>query len=443
MTRHLHCTLEALAAAALLAWAAPVAAKITLMHGYADYTSALVWIQAEAAGPIEVTWTPAGGAERRATFDAAAGNDYVVVARLTGLEPGSSTSYRVRGDGDELSATIATQRYWEKSADAAPITVAFGSCFFLAEADPIWGSQDYAGGFEIFDAIASKRPDAMLWLGDNLYFHTPDFYDPSKMSERYRRQRSFAPLSKLLTATSHLAIWDDHDYGPNDADMSYTMKGETLALFKRYWANPGYGLPEVNGVFGMARLGDVDIFLLDDRYYRSPNNAIDGPDKTMFGARQLEWLKAALLYSHAKIKLVANGSQMWNRTDRYEGFNHYETEQKGLYDWLVANRIDGLIFLTGDRHFGELLRVARAGAPPIYEFTSSPLTSKPYGGPGPEEKVNPDLVGDTFFAERQFGLLTITGPANDRLVAMEAYDASGKRLWRHEVRARDLAFAKK
>ena len=132
----------------------------------------------------------------------------------------------------------------------------------------------------------------MLWLGDNVYLQQPDFYDPASMAARYRRQRAFAPLQPLLTATAHLAIWDDHDYGPNDADASYVLKGETLGLFQRYWPNPSFGLPDVPGTFGMARYGDVLFFLLDDRYYRSPDAWPDGPDKTMFGARQLEWLKA-------------------------------------------------------------------------------------------------------------------------------------------------------
>ena len=167
--------------------------------------------------------------------------------RLTGLAPGATASYRVKGDGDERTGTVRAQPHWLKPADAPPITIAVGSCFYLADANPIFGGQDYGGGYEIFDAIAEKRPDLMLWLGDNLYFQTPDFYDPSSMRERYRRQRAFAPLSKLLTATAHLAIWDDHDFGPNDSDSSYVMKGTTLELFRRYWANPAYGLPELPG----------------------------------------------------------------------------------------------------------------------------------------------------------------------------------------------------
>ena len=282
------------------------------------------------------------------------------------------------------------------------------------------------------------KPDLMIWGGDNLYFQDSDELDPAAMAKRYLRQRTFAPLQKLLTAAPHLAIWDDHDYGPNDADMSYVMKGESLELFRRYWANPSYGQPDVPGVFGRARWGDVDIFLLDDRWHRSANRTIDAPGKTMFGAQQLAWLKNALIYSQAPIKLVVNGNQMWNRVNRFEGWNHFASEQTAFAEWLLAQKIDGLIFLSGDRHFSELLKVDRPGTYPLYEYTSSPLTSRAWADPEAVEKQNPQVVPGTLIGQRQFGMIRVTGPGNDRRVALESYDATGKLLWRHEIRARDL-----
>ena len=279
------------------------------------------------------------------------------------------------------TATVARARCAHsptgRSDDAPDITIAIGSCFFLAAAEPPWNASTYGGGYEIFDAIAAKAPDLMVWLGDNLYFQPPDELDPASMAARYRRQRALPSLQRLLVAAPQLAIWDDHDYGPNDADMSYVLKAESLALFRRYWANPSYGLPDAPGVFGRARWGDVDVFLLDDRWYRSANRSNDEPGKTMFGAQQLAWLRNALVYSRATLKLVVNGSQVWNRANRFEGLNHFTHEQKALADWLIAQRVEGVMFASGDRHFTELLRIERPGAYPLFEFTSSPLTSRP------------------------------------------------------------------
>ena len=282
------------------------------------------------------------------------------------------------------------------------------------------------------------KPDLMIWMGDNLYFQAPDELDPASMALRYQRQRTFAPLQKLLTATSHLATWDDHDYGPNDADMSYVLKGESLQLFRRYWANPSFGLPDVPGIFGRARWGDVDVFLLDDRWYRSANDALDTPDKTMFGTQQLAWLRNALIHSDAPVKLVVNGSQLWNRANRFEGWNHFSFEQRAFADWLVAQKIDGVVFLSGDRHFTELLKIDRPGTYPLYEFTSSPLTSRPWATPEAAERDNPAVVPGTLIGQRQFGMIRVTGPGNDRALALESYDTTGKLLWRQEIRVRDL-----
>jgi alkaline phosphatase D len=435
------CSFAVVVAALLAALGGPTYAKLTVMHGHADYTSALVWIQADAPGPVEIAWRVEGEErERRVTREARPAEDNVVLVRLSDLLPGRTVAYSIEGDGDRREATLRTRPHWTRAADAQDIAIAIGSCAFLADAKPLWGSQNYGGGYEIFDAIAARRPDLMVWLGDNVYFQLQDEFDPDAMAARYRRQRALGPLQRLLTSTSHLAIWDDHDYGPNDADMSYGLKGRSLELFRRYWANPSYGLPETPGIFGRARFGDVDLFLLDDRYHRSANRLLDGPDKTMFGAAQLAWLRNALVSSNAPIKLVANGSQLWNRASRFEGWNHYATEQRAFADWLMAQKIDGLIFLSGDRHFTELLRIERPGAYPLHEFTSSPLTSGTFDPPG--ERSNPDIVPGTYVVKRQFGMIRVTGPGNARRVAFESYDQKGERLWRHEIAARDIRFAR-
>jgi len=436
------CTHRVLVLLALVAHVPAAIAGLVLMHGPAELTSATLWIQADSAASVVVAWRPEGDTfEQRVELAATAATGNVVVARLTGLKPGATAEYRVEAGADRRSGTVRAQPWWPRAAAARDITIAFGSCFFLADADPQWPGSDYGGGFEIFDAIAAAKPDVRLWLGDNDYLQQPDLYDPASMAARYRRQRGFPPLQNLLTATSHLAIWDDHDYGPNDSDASYVMKGETLKLFQRYWPNPSSGLPDVPGAFGLARYGDVQFFLLDDRYHRSPDRWRDGADKTMFGARQLEWLKQALVSApRSAIKIIAGGGQFWLRGSRFEGWNHFATERAAFADWLVRERIEGVIFLSGDRHFGELLKVERPGAYPLLEYTSSPLTSRPPARLDEVDRANPDIVPGTLVAKRQFGLIRVSGPANERRIAFEARDSEGSLLWRHEIHAGDLRF---
>jgi alkaline phosphatase D len=430
-------------AAALCAFAPAAPARLTLMHGFVDYTSALLWVQAEQDGPVDVTWHGRDGAEHRVTAEPRAADDRTVTVRLTDLAPGTEVPYTVTGDGERRDGALRTQPLWRKAADAPPITIAFGSCFYLA--DPVYGDPTFGGGaYTVFDAIAGKRPDLMVWMGDNVYFERVDELDADSMAARYRRQRGFPPLQNLLTATSHVAIWDDHDYGPNDADMSYGLKGQSLALFERYWANPSYGLPGTPGVFGRVRVGDIDVFLLDGRWYRSANRMQDGADKTMFGAGQLAWLRNALVYSNAAVKIVVNGSQLWNRAtgNNIEGWSRYAREQSAFAQWLAAQRIEGVLFVSGDRHWGELLRIERPGAYPLYELTTSPLAARAFE-PGAVERSNPDVVPDTIFTRRQFGLIRVTGPGNDRHIALELYDETGNLVWRHEVAVKDLRYPRR
>ena len=439
-SRYRHLLLGALLGASCVV--APGAdAKLTLMHGYADFTSVSLWIMTEAPGSVDVTWRTDGDQRERALrVETSAAGNRVAVARLTGLVPGGTATYRVTGDGDRRDGVARAQAWWTRGAAPRDFTLAIGSCFFVADENPLWGEQDYGGGYQIFDTIAAAQPDAMLWLGDTVYLQQPDFLDPASMAARYERQRTFGPLQKLLTATAHVAIWDDHDYGPNDADASYVLKGETRTLFQRYWPNPSFGLPGVSGNFGWIRYGDIDVFLLDGRWFRSANRAPDGPDKTMYGAAQLAWLKNALIHSRAPVKLIAGGSQFVNRASRFEGWHQFATEQKNFLAFLANNRIEGVVFLSGDRHFTELLRVPRAGAYPLYEFTSSPLTSRAWETPEKRERDNPDVVPGTLVGKRQFGLIRIGGPGPSRKLTLESVDAAGLSLWRHEIPFSELRY---
>ena len=107
--RHpLRASLIAFAAAVMMFMQCGVAtAGLTLMHGYVDYASALIWIQTDAPGTVEVVWRVEGDADvHRATFDARAAENNVVLARLTGLLPGKQASYAVVGDGDRREGVL-------------------------------------------------------------------------------------------------------------------------------------------------------------------------------------------------------------------------------------------------------------------------------------------------------------------------------------------------
>ena len=87
----------------------------------------------------------------------------------------------------------------------------------------------------------------MLWLGDNIYLREPDWNSWTGIIHRYTHDRATPQLQPFMASVHNYAIWDDHDFGPNDSDKSFWNKNLTLKAFKLFWANPSYGTGDIKG----------------------------------------------------------------------------------------------------------------------------------------------------------------------------------------------------
>lgn len=278
----------------------------------------------------------------------------------------------------------------------------------------------------------------MLWLGDNVYLRETDYYTRKRLNYRWAHTRAFPEMQELLATCANYATWDDHDFGPNDANRSFAQKNLTLELHQKYWANPSYGTADAKGIFGHLSYGDVDFFFMDNRYHRAPQHLKD-PNKPYWGEAQLTWLKENLLYSRAPFKFVVNGGQIINTNNPFENFHSYRKEYAELMDFLESHDIRGVVFISGDRHHTELLKVERAGTYPLYEFTSSPLSAGLANLEGRAEENNPLRVEGTLVNDlHSFGILEITGPRKERVLTMKTYDSEGKLRWSHSLAQGDL-----
>ena len=112
--------------------------------------------------------------------------------RLANLEPGTRYRYRVPADGEPtgLSGDFRTQPLREWRTDPPDASIAIGSCAYVNDGRFDRPGTPFGASFEIFDVIADQWPDAMLWLGDNVYFREPEWTSPEGMSARYRAYRS-------------------------------------------------------------------------------------------------------------------------------------------------------------------------------------------------------------------------------------------------------------
>ncbi len=423
------------------AWAAQLAAGP--MTGYPAPRSALVWLQTDVPAQARIAWWPQGRPEeKRVSAAVATGPSHQHTAHLTlaELAPGTRYEYAVLLDGQPVGGlgalSFKTAALWQWRAPPPDFKVLTGSCAYFNDAEFDRPGRPYGGGYEIYRAMAAQEADLMLWLGDNLYLREADYASPAGMAARYRRDRGRPELQAFLRSTPQAAIWDDHDYGANDSGSAFVFKQTSLDLFRDYWVNPSYGMPGAPGIFTVLHVNDADFFLLDDRWQRDAGRAPETPAKALFGPAQMAWLQNALLESTARFKVIASGGQLLNPAGRYDAWNHYPAEQEAFLGWLRETGVKGVMFLSGDRHLTELLRMQRTGTYPLYELTCSPLNS----GPAKGEKTNPRRVPGTLVETRNFCALNFSGQGRERRLEIATFDSGGRELWRRRIPLADLGY---
>ena len=369
------------------------------------------------------------------------------------LEPGSSYQYNVVAGKEARvigSGEFTTQSLWQYRTDPPDFSFLTGSCAYFN--DPAYDrpGKPYGRDSSIFLTMA-KEADAsfMLWLGDNWYNRDVDYYSEWGLNNRPSKDRSTPVLQPLLKAMPHYAIWDDHDYGPNNADKSYVLKEASRKAFINYWSNPSYG-QDGNGIFTQFTFNDVDFFLLDDRWFRSNDEMPDSigrkpnPAKKMFGDQQMEWLKNALLLSQTnssvRFRIIATGSQVLNEFSTKDCLQHYPVEFEELMNFLGQNEINGLVFLTGDRHISSVVKRNRKNNYPLYDITASSLTAG-LSKRSPVEASSPNMVSNVDDAN-SYSKISFTGKGLARTMAVKFLNKNGEQIVEWSVRLEEISSQK-
>lgn len=400
------------------------------MIAFSDPFEVGIWVQTRGPAMVAVRfWPRKAPSEVRQVGPQRTGRDDIALVRLTGLARDSAYAYEVHVNGAPVDLSWPTEFRTRPArvygGGASDFRFAFGSCAYVN--NPAM-DETYGAGYRIFRAVDALHPDFMLWLGDNVYLRDEEWTAESSMRSRYRHTRSLPELQPLLARTPQYAIWDDHDFGPNDSDWTFPLRKASLRVFADYWPARAYAPAGPPGAYQRFSWSDVDFFLVDDRYHRDPKAV----GRSMLGAAQMEWLLEGLASSQATFKVVAIGSQSFSPHMNFESWGHFPEERQRFLDFLAEKRVEGVVLLTGDRHATELLRVERPGHYPLYEYTSSPLTSGL--ATDDRERENPVRVPGTWVRDRRnFGWAEVSGPAGGRRLVLKAFDADGKELWRHEI----------
>jgi alkaline phosphatase D len=265
----------------------------------------------------------------------------------------------------------------------------------------------------------------------------------------YAKLAAFPGFRELKRTTRVLAVWDDHDYGYNDAGGDYPAKKASQRLFLDFLKEPADSpRRKRQGVYESYYFGEpprrVQIILLDTRYFRDPLEKVkpDPPfrtayrptadvSKTLLGSAQWEWLETELR-KPADIRVLASGIQLVSREHRGEKWENFPHEKARLYGLIRKTGAGGLVVISGDRHYAEF-SVDHEGVPyPVYDFTSSGLNT--FWALGAEEPNGARIAGPV--VAHNFGILVIDW--KKRTMRSEIRDIEGKTLITHTVSLGEL-----
>ncbi|MCH9028152.1 MAG: alkaline phosphatase D family protein [Bacteroidetes bacterium] len=291
---------------------------------------------------------------------------------LTDLNPNTEYNYRVEFEDGNYSKWFKFKTFPEQGV-AGKFNFIFSACL-----------REKYMGFNIFEKIEQSSPSFVALLGDQMY---SDYDGNLNELERYLNNDSIRQamvekgeivldditvlgafrnkynrvygvnFQNMASSIPLMAIWDDHDYGLDNSDGTYPYKKEARKVFKENFPDYSF-VDEDGGIYYKFSIADVDFFVLDTRWYRSPMQNEDGELKTMLGSEQLEWLLNELKNSNAKFKIVFSsvpsndyGGDTSSGRDGFDSWMGYTFERNKILSFIEKNQIYGVMIFSGDQHY--------------------------------------------------------------------------------------------
>ena len=358
-----------LAIAPSAAWGQETPEMAGPLVGHTTDSSAVIWMYAPKGSPLEIDFTAEADAKGKGklNFEPVAnpageltGVPYKVT--LTNLQPLTTYQYQVKVAGQGNPGYGGSFQTAPAADQGSQFRLAVTSCMKFGEPQASW------------NLLLAEKPHLHVTLGDTQYSDTTN---PTIQWKHHLRYRAVPEFSAVLKSTPNYAMWDDHDYGPNNSDGTAKGKENSLVGWNQFWGNPTAGTKTTPGAFFKFSWGDVDFFMLDGRYHRSPDNAPDDDQKRMLGDAQFNWLIESLKDSRAKFKVIASGSTLSD--SKNDGWRIYTFARHRLFDAIGEENISGVIYLSGDIHRSHVWthpESDRVGYPLIEVVSSGVANSK-------------------------------------------------------------------
>jgi alkaline phosphatase D len=327
-----------------------------------------------------------------------------------------------------ISTTVAA-----KQVSDVPIKILFGSCLHQDKPQPIW------------QAMNQEQADLFVLLGDNVYGDTEDMQE---LKAKYAKQWATSGMQTMLANTLTIGIWDDHDFGENDAGAEYPQKEASRQIMLDYFNVPKESSrrTRVDGIYTSHVLTQADmtvqIILPDLRWNRSPLESVGrlkymlskapndlGPyipskdeSTTMLGETQWQWLEQQL-QQPADVRILATSLQFLPEFSGWESWANFAHERQRFLALLDKYQIDNLVIVSGDTHWSEFSQITRNNQKLLWEMTASGLTEE-------WKNVSPNKhrVGESY-AKANYGVIELSG----KKLTMSIKDVSGNTVMSHII----------
>lgn len=329
-----------------------------------------------------------------------------------------------------------------QTANKSITTIAFGSCAEQQKPQPV------------LEVALTRNPDIFIYLGDNIY---SDTYSMDTLRKNYGLLGARPEFKKLKEAVPIYAVWDDHDFGWNDSGRHYPYKEESKKIFLEFFGDQGdTSINNHLGIYHAAYFGEagnrVQIIFPDLRTFRDKllpynNSKVGDPrfnyqldysaytsaDSVMLGEEQWKWMEDQLKQP-ADLRIIASSTQFSITHNGYEAWANFPHEQKRMLDLIRTTQANGVLFISGDVHYAELSRLTDSGIYPIYDLTSSGITST-WGFAAPNDnRIDGPVM------ENNFGLLKINWEVSDPEITMQIHDTSGQERISRTIKLSELKF---
>jgi alkaline phosphatase D len=301
-------------------------------------------------------------------------------------------------------------------------SIGFGSCLTQERSMPI------------FNIIKAENYDLFLMLGDNVYGDS-EREDLLELREAYDKQRQ--NFDSFNFNFPFEAIWDDHDYGLNDAGKEYIFKEDAEQLFLDFWnipeddirrTRPGLYFEWIENIDGI----EVQMLFLDTRYFRDALLPTDergaaGKERylpqtdtstSMLGDVQWNWLEQKMA-TEVDHRIIVSSIQFLAMGHGWEAWKTLPHERQRLIDLIDQSSSDTVLFISGDRHRAGLYQLSSDSGKNIFEMTSSSLNLSFTN----DEEAGPLRIGPTFVDEN-YGEILLNKLTNKIIVNLK--DNQGK-----------------